>query len=284
VAFDPSDDGQAADARCVWSELSAPTRMPGLVNTANDEWFPAPAANDTQLFFHTGMMPSLGRDLWFATRPDRFSTFGVPQRVVEIATTADEVTPSLTSDGLVLVYSIETGGPADLWLAQRSDPNAMWDPPAPITNNAVYADHTPAVSADGLRIVSAANYPGSIGGRDLFEHVRGDRAAAFGTPIVLEPLTSLADDSAPALSPDGLELVFASGRSGGPGGYDPYYTRRASLDQPFEPPVLLAQLATPFDDYGFRFSDDGAALYFNYDTATIGGRNADVWIATRTCQ
>ena len=32
------------------------------------------------------------------------------------------------------------------------------------------------------------------------------------------------------------------------------------------------------------FSKDGGTLYFNYDTDTGGGRNADVWTATRTCQ
>jgi len=51
----------------------------------------------------------------------------------------------------------------------------------------------------------------------------------------------------------------------------------------FGPAELVPELCTPFDDYGLRLAPDGRTMYFNYDTETLGGRQADIWTATRAC-
>ena len=73
----------------------------------------------------------------------------------------------------------------------------------------------------------------------------------------------------PGLSPDGLVLFFCghpnstAHRPGGYGGADIWMTRRATLQDPWQPPVNLGpQINGPATDWIPRLSPDGGSLYF----------------------
>ncbi len=80
-------------------------------------------------------------------------------------------------------------------------------------------------------------------------------------------------DGQPALSKDGLIIVFASDRAGGRGGVDLWYSKRNSINASWgEPLPLPATINTPCDELSPSFSADGKKMYFSSDGhETIGG-------------
>lgn len=256
--------------------------MEAAVQSGGDDWFPTPTAGDTQLFFYVYPGASAA-DLVVATRATPTSPFGAPQLVTELDTTNDEQAPTLTDDGLEIVWVYRTQTVAsDLMTSRRASTTATWPAGTPIaTINGANADSTPWISGDGLRLWLTSDRPGTLGGLDLYEATRTDRAAAWGAPSHIIEVSSGQNDASPTLSADGLDVFFTSGPSGN---YDVYTAHRPALDQPFGPPQRVAELSSARDEYGLRLSRDGATMYLNYDTLVAGGGQADLWIATRACQ
>ena len=80
-------------------------------------------------------------------------------------------------------------------------------------------------------------------------------------------------EAQPALSKDGLMIIFASDRGGGHDGVDLWYSTRKSINSPWsEPQDLPSQINTPCNELSPSFSTDGKKLYFASDGhETIGG-------------
>jgi Tol biopolymer transport system component len=79
------------------------------------------------------------------------------------------------------------------------------------------------------------------------------------------------NDSFPALSSDGLTLLFSSTRAdgGAKGGYDIWIAKRPSVDQAFGPPRNLVELNTPDAEYANFLSQDDCTLYFHRMVAGV---------------
>ncbi|HUS29568.1 MAG TPA: hypothetical protein VMZ53_13740 [Kofleriaceae bacterium] len=93
---------------------------------------------------------------------------------------------------------------------------------------------------------------------------KGD-AAILPPFVVGQQIASLASpfaDDDPTITPDGLELIFASDRTGNT---DLYVSRRASRGDPWSAPTLIAELATVGVEKGPEYSDDGLTLWFEDD-------------------
>jgi hypothetical protein len=60
-----------------------------------------------------------GDDIWMATRPDRYSPFANITNQIGINTAANEGGPSISPDGLTLVFDYHFNGPAQLFKATR---------------------------------------------------------------------------------------------------------------------------------------------------------------------
>jgi hypothetical protein len=104
-------------------------------------------------------------------------------------------------------------------------------------------------------------------------------AGAGGPLPVLDPfvqvapiaeLSSAFSDDDPTITLDGLDMIFASERSGAS---DIYETTRASLTDPWGPPTLVTVLSTTTAEKAPEFSADGLSLWFE--------RNGDIAVATR---
>jgi hypothetical protein len=97
--------------------------------------------------------------------------------------------------------------------------------------------------------------------------------------ITIESITSLAPinklnnfDGQPAVSNDGLMIVFASDRAGGHGGVDLWYSTRTSTNSEWEEPkVLPSEINTPCDELSPSFSADGKKLYFSSNGHDVVG-------------
>jgi len=98
----------------------------------------------------------------------------------------------------------------------------------------------------------------------------------FGEPVALLGLNGDDDDTSPTLTPDRLELIFASDRDDG---FDLYRSTRASLGQPWTPPERIAELSSSADDASPRLSPDGLSIVFSSERSEDG--NADIFVSTR---
>ncbi len=192
-----------------------------LLETVNvvgfDETGPRLTPDGLTMYFGSNRPGTLGRhDVFVVTRPSRDAGWSSPSAVVELSTSEDEGSISVTTDGLGLVLSRDAGSGEDLFEATRADASTAWPAPTPIAElNTTGIDSTPALTGDGLTIVFASDRAGGLGERDLWEARRSAVDEPFGEPYNLSELNTSSDESSPYLSTDGRIIHFDSRRSGG---------------------------------------------------------------------
>jgi len=109
-----------------------------------------------------------------------------------------------------------------------------------------------------------------------------DDQRTWSEPVNLGPVVNSSDkDLDPALSADGLTLLFASDRPGGEGRDDLWMSRRSSVDEPFGKPVNLGRpVNTRASDKQACLSADGLMLLFS--SQGPGGEGGhDLWMSRR---
>ena len=94
-------------------------------------------------------------------------------------------------------------------------------------------------------------------------------------------INSAFGDQGPAISKDGRSLYLGSMRPGGFGASDLWVSQRASVNNPWGPPLNLGAIVnTPGVENIPALSRDGHFLFFNSDReGTSGG--ADIWVSYR---
>jgi Tol biopolymer transport system component len=277
-AFAPGD----VTARCAqWSSFAAPVRIAEL-GSPTDDWGPHIAADDLTIYLFSTRAGSIGNfDLFSATRATATAAFLTPVAMAVVNSTANERMPSVTADGLTLVFtSNRTGGMGmdDVWWATRATTSDAFGPPTVIPNvNSPGDELNASISNNGLRLYISSNRSGS---QDIFVADRATASDPFGAPQPIAELDSASFERYVSVSDDELEAFLVTDRAGM--GDDIFYATRPDLASPWSAPVRLDELDTPMDDVGPSLSRDGTTLYFNYDAVSAGG-NAEVYAATRTC-
>ncbi len=135
--------------------------------------------------------------------------------------------------------------------------------------NSVAADRGPCISADGLSLFFSSKRAGGYGEHDLYLASRPTTDDEWAAPTNLGPtVNSPAKDSDPAISADGLELYFASRRTGS---YfhdfyiheDIWVTKRATRTDQWGPPENLGPLInSSYVETHPSLSSDALELYF----------------------
>lgn len=108
------------------------------------------------------------------------------------------------------------------------------------------------------------------------------RFSDWGAPANLGcQINSSSAEQGPAISKDGLSLYFGSMRPDGFGASDIWVSQRASVDDPWGPPVNLGAVVNTTGVENIpALSRDGHLLFFNSDRlGTSGG--ADIWVSYR---
>jgi len=221
-------------------------------------------------------------------------TFGEPVNIQSDFPFLDPATEWITcfsADGLE-VYGISfrnrpgAYGLGDLWVCKRASPEDDWGLPENLgaTINSASHDGSPFLTADGLELYFWSGRGGGYGAQDLYVTRRATRTSPWGVPINLgQPVNTSQQESAPVVSPDGLELYFASTRPGGYGGFDMYVSRRATPDDPWGDPVNLGPAVnSPGNDGGHGpLSPDGLLMFFGSDRPGGFGPWGDGYVTRR---
>jgi len=140
-----------------------PINLGATVNGASDEAYPSLSSDGLTLYFSdigTGTRPGgLGaKDLWTTTRASRSAPWGTPVNLgAPINSSAGEMDPTISGDGLLLVFcSSRSGGYGwgDLWMSTRATLQEAWGPPVNLglSVNSAVQEFESSVSADGLAV------------------------------------------------------------------------------------------------------------------------------------
>ncbi len=274
-------DAAATDPRDVlWQP---PSILAGL-DAGSDASEPALSADGRTLVFVRGRA---GHDAeLYHSSLDESGRWSSPRPLTELNTGYDELGPSLSADGRTLYYYSDRPGSVggyDIWTARRGE--SGWTPPAnagPLVNTDS-SETSPALSPDGRRLYFASDRPAGGASQATFAPAHSEPAAnetagprqydlyvtelladgpAAATPVA--GVNSADNEAAPAVSPYGDFLYFASNRGGGHGGYDLYRAR--FVDGALQAPENLgADVNTAANELDPEVHLGGFAMLFSSD-------------------
>jgi len=176
--------------------------------------------------------------------------------------------PNISADDRTLFFDSKRPGygDQDIWLTTRAKTDDPWSEPVNLgpTINGPYKDAAPSVSNDGRSLFFCSDRPAGYGGLDIYVSTRARKDDPWTEPVNLGPIVNTPSwDGRPAISRDGLTLLFDSDRPGGYGLDDIYVTTRATTDEPWGVPVNLGPIVNNYNyDSNPCISADGSVLYW----------------------
>lgn len=225
-----------------WGE---PLNLGSSVNTIFNERSPALSRDGHLLFFATNRPGgSGGFDIWVSWRAHTRDDFGW-QPPVNLGTGVNgafgDFGPTFFENddigipNLFFASSRPGVGGVDIYRSELGA-NGSFGPAVLIPElSTPQNDFRPTIRPDGLEVFFDSNRPGppdvsGIGLRDLWVSVRETTSNTWSTPVNLGPGVNTGfNDTLPALSSDGMTLIFTSDRPGF-GGSDLYMSARARED------------------------------------------------------
>ena len=268
--------------------IGAPTNLGPIINTSSADAGPSMSADGLELYLDGDRPGTYGSwDLWIATRATTNDPWGDPVNLgPSFNTSAVDVAPSISANGLELYYTSNRGGAFDIWVATRVTTSDPWGEPVnlgPAVNNSS-DDMGPSISADGLELYFGSTRSGGLGRFDLWVSKRATIYDSWGEAVHLGPtVNSPVSDNSPCISLDGLTLFFESKRPGGYGNYDIWVTRRTTTNDDWGTPVNLGPtINSALMESIPCFSPDGRQLYFTVVDHPDGFGDYDIWQAPIT--
>jgi len=275
------DPARSAPVRDILWQPAAPVR--NALSPDADEYEPRLSADGTLMVFVRGR-PGGAADLWSS----RWTPGGwtAPEPIASINSPNDELGPELSRDGQrLLFYSDRPGGLGghDIWISQRID--SGWSEPSNLgpAVNTQFNEYGPALTPDGSALYFSSNrlregepprtrddWPATLReSRDRHDYDLYIATLDQGTPQRAVPLTSLNttfDEGAPAVSPAGDFVYFASDRPHGFGGFDVLRSRRLRGSHA-EPENLGPAVNSDANELDPALSMEGFRIYFSSNRA-----------------
>ncbi len=202
-----------------------------------------------------------------------------PQPIATVNTPTVENAPALSPDGLTLYFATGRSGNTDIYFVQRSALDQPFGVAMPYTAVNTMADEAELrFSPSGLEIWVSTDRTGGAGDFDLWRATRDTVDDPFGALAPVPEINSTGAEYNAEVSRDGLRMFFAAlGRPGNIGQTDIWHTERASVTQPFDPPVLVTSLSTAQQDAGPTLTASERIMLFTRGP----GPPLDIWYATR---
>ena len=154
-----------------------PVNLGSEVNSANHEMDPALSMDGLQLHFCSQNRPGGygSHDIWVARRASISDDWQEPVNLgPPVNTSYSDQAPSLSADGLVLVFRSDRPGgygSGDLWMTRRQTIHDDWTEPVNLgpTVNSLHEDNDPDLFSDGSGLLFTSNRPGGCGGWDIWQ-------------------------------------------------------------------------------------------------------------------
>lgn len=282
----------------------------GELNSLAADYEPRVSADGALLFFVRGKAGQ-NADIFVCKRTP--TGWSAPESLDEVNSPQDDLGPQPTADGNALYfYSNRPDGLGgyDLWVARRgADGRSAYlsaENLGPLVNSS-FDDYGPALTPDGHTLYFASNRPQPGDARqpnpdawpatlreDLYTRtydlyvVDLLASGSDGEPRAARPLAALntpANEGAPAVSPYGDFLYFASDRPGGQGGFDLWRSWRLrgehrpaeNLGPPVNTPANELDPALALGGFGLYFSSDRTARAGQSPTTQPAQRDYDVY-------
>ena len=190
-----------------------------------------------------------------------------------ISTPASEIRIAISPDGRRALWGAidRAGGPGgwDIFESARNDSapapspasasTSTWGPAKAVSFDSKENDFDPAFAPDGLGVYFFSNRKGGLGGDDIYFVSLDPKTGSYGSAVNLGPeINSPKDEWAPAVSPDGARLLFATDGRGGRGMHDLFVAEREG--QRWVRARDLAELNTEKEDLDATFLPDGRSI------------------------
>ncbi len=263
--------GASAPAQSYTSLFRMPVQIPStLVNTSSQDIAPALTDDGLKLYFASNRVSSnAGSCVWSVTRTDLTAAWGNLTEEVGLNSTGNEDYLDVQGDDLeAFIASSRAGGQGlnDIWYFSRATPTAPWSTGVSLSINSASSEDDPTVTADGLELYWVA--PDSASAGAIYWATRPSKGSTSWTVQgALPAAISTNIDHSPAISPDGLALIWSSDRPGGLGSSDMWMITRESRTAAWSAPVNLQELNTTGWEQNGQWGPDGFAFYFTQNSA-----------------
>jgi Tol biopolymer transport system component len=260
--------------------FGAPTVL-GSVSTAEDEGSPRLSDDELTLTFdgvRAADGGSASYDLFVAARTSIGAPFGAPARLTSLDTSDHEFSPSLTADGLGIVFErqLTATGVSTIMMATRPTLADAFGTPSPLSNiNSGDYTSNPFVRGNASTV-----YYASVDGKpsvDLFVAVLIPATGYVASKILDAPANET--QGTPVVSHDGLALYFGWKKVSAT--YDIWVATRAATSAAFGAPVPVTELNTSASsETPAWISPDGCRIYLASNRPG-GPGGQDIYVAER---
>ena len=205
-------------------------------------------------------------DIYVVRRSAIGQPWSTPARVDEVSdAVANETTPEITSDGLVMFLgSTRTGtvGASDVWMSKRNTRNDPWGTPVRIAALSSPTENAASAPTDDLLTIVQIGNPNGTDS-DLYASARATTSDTWSMPLLIPGANSSANDFSPMLTQDTLTLYFDSNRINTD--HDLFVATRSPAAMSFPPPQVITELQTDAQETDPWISPDGRHLFFVRD-------------------
>lgn len=264
-----------------------PDALAEAINTGEDDYEPRMSADGLTLYFVRGKAGH-NADIYCSRRT--YEGWTTPEPLRGVNSDEDDLGPEPSADGSSLYfYSDRLGGRGgyDLWVSRRGKDGWLQPTNLGPAVNSEFNDYGPALTPDGGLLYFSSNRPqpqDAVGPKpnawpatlredfyhrtyDLYSATITDRGV--GEAVALTSLNTPYNEGAPAVSPVGDFIYFASDRPGGLGGFDLFRSRRLRGEHQMAA-NLGATINTAANELDPALAMGGYALYFSSDRVPIG--------------
>lgn len=189
------------------------------LNTEYGDGGPELSRDGLTIYFHSNRPGHGSNDIFVARRKTLDDPFGPPENVKEINGPSGDLNPTLTGDGLTIVFNSNPGGNKDLYIATRPSLDTPFGEPRNLEEiNTEFQQVRASISDDGLTLFwsnfSLPHPPDSLGFSDFWMATRSSREEPFtNRRNVGPPISSLHHEHSPFISPDwpraGAHIYFS---------------------------------------------------------------------------
>jgi Tol biopolymer transport system component len=245
----------------------------GAVNTTGQDWEPALAPDGNLLVYsHTDAAGNINK-LHTATRNGNQFT-PLTQLTLEVVELGSDAGPAWTPDGSELFFvSDRLVADADR-LYVTAVTSGVFGTTTMVSELASVEVDGPAIAPNGLELI----YGDDSGQPEMHRATRASTTSPWVVDRALDELNSGHGDGWPTLSPDGLTMVFESGRLDVMH-HSLFVTTRPMLDALWTMPQVISELPS---DAGDPDLVSDTELMFAAIVSNGVGEN-DLYVATRAC-